>query len=145
MSFSLKLIICAMLLFSFRLLCIRNAFSKHAVSWSNKAESVFVAPAQKRRSSVYSIWDILQTTKWHKINTLECVHFFFVYPCSARLHDLGLRLLIVLDLKYFVAPRQRTFFFLKMSDMPGMICTSQRLACVIFDEKVKEKSFCWDK
>ena len=75
------------------------------------AESVFVSPAQKLKSFLLSIWARLQTTKWHEINTLQCIHFYFLYPCSAYLHEIGTSCLIVLDLEYFVAPRQWPFFF----------------------------------
>ena len=75
------------------------------------AEPVSVAPAQNLRSFLLSIWAILQGIKWHKINTLECIHFYILYPCSAHLHEIGNSCLIMLDLDYFVASRQWPSFF----------------------------------
>ena len=72
---------------------------------ATRVEAIFVTPAQKLRSFLFSIWAILQTTKWHEINTLECVHFYFLYPCSAYLHEISTSCVIVLDLKYIVASR----------------------------------------
>ena len=70
---------------------------------ATRAEPVFVAPAQKCTSFLLSIWTILQTIKWLKINTFSCVHFYSLYPCSAHLHEISASGLIVLDLEYFVA------------------------------------------
>ena len=67
-----------------------------------------VAPVQKLRSSSLSIWAI-QTSKWYEINTLEWVHFYFIYPYYAHLQEIGTT--DVLDLEYFVASRQWAFFF----------------------------------
>ena len=82
---------------------------------ATRAEPVFVAPAQKLRSFLSSTWAILQTTKWHEIDTLEYVHFYFVYPCSAHLYEIrpawSMSCLIMLDLEYFVVSRQWPFFF----------------------------------
>ena len=79
---------------------------------ATRDEPVFVAPAQKLRSFLLSIWAILQTTKWHRINTLECIHFYFLYPSSAHLYEIGTScLMIVLNLEYFATSRQRPFFF----------------------------------
>ena len=47
-----------------------------------RAEPVFVAPAQKFRSFLWSTWSIIETTKWHEINILACIHFYFLYPFS---------------------------------------------------------------
>ena len=63
------------------------------------------------RSFLLGIWGILQTTKWHEINTFEWVHFYFLYPWSAHLHETGTGSLIVINLEYFVASRQWPFFF----------------------------------
>ena len=76
-----------------------------------RAKPIFFELARKFRSFLSSIWAILQTTKWHEINTLECVHFYVLYPCSTHLHEIGTRCLIMLDLKHFVAFRQWPFFF----------------------------------
>ena len=99
---------------------------------ATRAEPVFVATVQKRRSFLLSIWAVLHTTKWHEINTLECVHIYFLCPCSVHLHEIGSSCLIVLNLEYFVTSRQRYFlfnFFLKMTDMAGTIPVAQRLTC----------------
>ena len=79
---------------------------------ATKAEPVFVAPPQKLISFLLSFWAILETTKWCKIKTLECIYFYSLYPCSPRLHEIGTSCLIVLDSECFVASRQWPFFFL---------------------------------
>ena len=109
-SFQFKFKIYALLLLSFRLLCKENAFSDHAEAEATRTEPIFVAPAQRFTSFLSSIWAILQATKWHKINTLESVHFYFLYPSSPHLPDTVRSCLIVLDLEYFVASRQWPFF-----------------------------------
>ena len=76
-----------------------------------RAEPVFVAPAQKLRSFLLSIWAILQTSTWHKINILKCIYFYFFYTCSVYLQKIGTSCLILLNLEYFVASRQWLFFF----------------------------------
>ena len=81
---------------------------------TTKAEPVFVVTAQKFRTFLLSIWATLQTTPNDmklEINTLECIRFYFLYPCSAHLHETGASCLIVLDLEYFLASRQWPFLF----------------------------------
>ena len=78
---------------------------------ATRAEPVFAVLAQKFRSFLLSMWAILQTTKRHEINTFECVHFYFLYPCSPHLREIGTSCLAVISLEYFVASRQWTFFF----------------------------------
>ena len=59
---------------------------------ATRAEPVFVASARKFRSFLLSIWATLQTTPNDmklEINTLECVHFYFLYLSSAHLHEMG--------------------------------------------------------
>ena len=70
---------------------------------ATSAEPDFVVTSQKFRSFLLSIGAILQTTKLHKIGTLECVHFYFLYPCSAHLHEIMLYLeYLFLDLSSFL-------------------------------------------
>ena len=81
---------------------------------ATRVEPVFAAVAHKFRSFLLSIRATLQTTPNDmklQIDTLECVHFYFLYPCSAHLLETGTSWLIVLNLEYFVAFRQWPFFF----------------------------------
>ena len=80
---------------------------------ATKVEPVYVAPAQKFRSFLLSIWTTIQTTPNDiklEINILECFLFYFLYLCSAYVPEVVTICLIVLDLEYFVASRQRHFF-----------------------------------
>ena len=82
-----------------------------AANWSNKSWHNFCCTSSDLRSFLLGIWGILQTTKWQEINTFEWVHFYFLYPRSAHLHETGTGSLIVINLEYFVASRQWPFFF----------------------------------
>ena len=101
-----------LIFFPLRLHCIsiNLPYKIYRYVWAS-ALNYKLAPAQKLRSLLLSIWAILQTTKWHKINTLEYVHLYFVYPCSSQLHEISMSSLIVLDFEYFVASRKWPFFF----------------------------------
>ena len=139
---------------------------------TTKAEPVFVVTAQKFRTFLLSIWATLQTTPNDmklEINTLECVHFYFLYPCSAHLHEIGTSCLIVLDLEYFLASRQWPFLFWLPSkeDRHGrddIYCTKTNIHYFLWEsintvlsvlfatksfhtikENNKEKSFCQGK
>ena len=143
MSFQLKYLICAVLPTSFRLLCVNIAFSEYAVSWSNKSWVSFCCSSSETYIFLIKCLRYSSTTTWHEINTLECFHSYFLYPCSAHLHEIDTSCLIVLDLKYFSASMLLTpsFTFLlkvtdKLLDMTGIIRIAQRLTYVISYEKV---------
>ena len=85
-------------------------------------------------------------------------HFYFLYPCSAHLHEKGASWLIMFDLEYFVASRQLPSFsfLLKMIDVPGIILTAPRLNTMLsvlfateafytIKENNKETSICRGK
>ena len=109
-SLKLKLKICALLLTSFRLLCGKNAFRKRAARWSNKSSASYCCTRSETKIFLITIWAILQTNKWHEINTVECVYFYFLYPCTAHLHEIGASCFTVLNLEYFAASRRWIFF-----------------------------------
>ena len=49
-------------------------------------KKVCVASAQKLWSLLLSIWAIVQSTKLHKINTLEYMYFYFLYLCVQHIY-----------------------------------------------------------
>ena len=62
-------------LYFFGSLCLKNVFSKHAESWNNNIWASFCCTNSETLIA-------LQTTPWNKINKLQCVHFYFLYPCN---------------------------------------------------------------
>ena len=148
----------------------KNAFSKHAVSWSNKSWATFCCTSSEVYIFLIKYLSYFPNyPKWHEFNTLECIHFYFLYPCSAHLHEIGTSCLIVLDLEYFLASRQWPFLFWLPSkeDRHGrddIYCTKTNIHYFLWEsintvlsvlfatksfhtikENNKEKSFCQGK
>ena len=93
-----------------------------------RAGPVFHTATQKLKHFLLSFLAILQTTKWHEINTLECVHCHFLYPYNVHLREICTSCVIVLSysILLLLGNGLSSFsFLLKITDMARIIHIAQ--------------------
>ena len=93
-----------------------------------RAGPVFHTATQKLKHFLLSFLAILQTTKWHEINTLECVHCHFLYPYNVHLREICTSCMIVLNysILLLLGNGLSSFsFLLKITDMARIIHIAQ--------------------